>query len=253
MIRLLWSWLLTSLLVSAAAAAAPPDPQVSDFVPQGTIKDVRQVTARFSAPIVALGDPRGGGDPFLIDCPEKGSGRWVDSRTWVWDFARDLPAGVRCSFSLREGLKALGGATVGGPRSFLFDTGGPAVRSTIPYGGSESIHEDQAFVLVLDAEATEASVLEHVSFAVEGLPESIGVRVLPPDETKAVLATLDEWELEGNPAIVIQARQKFPSEKQVKLTWGAGISTPSGLSTTEDQVFEFPTRPVFTAYVRCER
>ena len=42
--------------------------QVEHFWPQGYVKAVRQVTARFSAPMVALGDPRLD-DPFTIDCP----------------------------------------------------------------------------------------------------------------------------------------------------------------------------------------
>src|SRR5215475_596139 len=100
--------LLLALLAPAAASAV----EVVRFSPQGTVKRVRQVSARFSDPMVPLGDPRAA-DPFDVACPEPGAGRWVDSRDWVYDFARDLPAGVRCVFRLRAGLTTLAGMAVG--------------------------------------------------------------------------------------------------------------------------------------------
>jgi hypothetical protein len=68
-------------LISLQAAAAT-DHAVSLFSPQGTAKQVRQVTARFAVPMVALGDPRLAG-PFDIDCAAQGQGRWADERNWV--------------------------------------------------------------------------------------------------------------------------------------------------------------------------
>src|SRR5437773_8059322 len=90
--------------------------EVEFFSPQGEVKAVRQVTARFARPMVPFGDPREV-DPFAIDCVEKGKGRWADMKNWVYDFDRDLPAGVRCTFTLKQGLTALdGSALVGGQR-----------------------------------------------------------------------------------------------------------------------------------------
>jgi hypothetical protein len=241
--------LLLFLSTTAAAAAA----RVDDFSPRGTVKGVRQVTARFSAPMVPLGDPRPPEAPFESDCGEPGSGSWLDGRTWAWDFDRDLPGGVRCTFTLRAGLRSLEGAVVEGERAFSFDTGGPSVRSSIPGDGNESIDEEQAFVLVLDAEASETSIEEHVWFTVEGLPERIGVRVLSEEERQPILATLRPWEIDGGPVIVLQARQRFPSETRVSLAWGKGVATASGVATNEEQSLEFHTRPSFKAYVRCER
>src|SRR5215470_2464668 len=140
------------LLVAGQAQAQPADPQVSAFSPQGTVKRVRQATATFSAPMVPLGDPRLA-DPFDLSCPEGGTGRWVDTRIWVYDFAHDLPAGIRCAFRLRAGLKSLDGKVLAGPREFVFSTGGPAIKSSTPREGNTDIAEDQAFVLELDAQA----------------------------------------------------------------------------------------------------
>src|SRR5262245_46926416 len=119
------------LLIASPVIAADREARVAEFSPRGTVKDVRQVTARFSAPMVPIGDPRAVVNPFTIDCAPSGKGRWVDSRTWVFDFDKDLPAGVRCTFTVRDGLAALSGEPIGGERSFDFDTGGPAVRSSV--------------------------------------------------------------------------------------------------------------------------
>jgi hypothetical protein len=87
----------------------PPQQQarVESFSPQGTVKRIRQVLVRFSEPMVPFGDPRAINQPFDITCSEKGTPRWVDDRNWVFDFDRDLPAGVRCEFRVKEGLHSL--------------------------------------------------------------------------------------------------------------------------------------------------
>lgn len=48
--------------------------------------------------MVPLGDPRLT-DPVDVACAESGAGRWVGTSIWVYDFARDLPAGLRCTFT----------------------------------------------------------------------------------------------------------------------------------------------------------
>jgi len=95
------TWLTGILLGWAFAAGAA---SVTAFSPEGTAKGVRQASARFDAPMTALGDPRQA-DPFVVDCSVPGSGKWLDERTWVYDFERDLPGATRCVFVLREGLK----------------------------------------------------------------------------------------------------------------------------------------------------
>jgi hypothetical protein len=82
--------LLLVLLAGVASEALAAGAQVTQFSPQATVKRVRQVSAVFSEAMVPLGDPRSA-DPFDIACPEAGTGRWVDTARWVYDFARDLP------------------------------------------------------------------------------------------------------------------------------------------------------------------
>jgi uncharacterized protein YfaS (alpha-2-macroglobulin family) len=255
--RLAHPWRLVALpllagLLYGPATAASPEAQVIQFTPQGTVKQVRQVTARFSEPMVPLGDPRGPVAPFLIACPEPGTARWLDSRTWAYDFARDLPAGIRCSFTTVPGLASLAGRPVAGQRTFAFSTGGPAIRFSIPREGDESIDEEQAFLLVLDAEATEASILQHVSFAVEGLAERIGVRFVTGTARDEILKARFRGAA-STPVVILQAERRFPNGVRVNLVWGKGVRSRSGLETDENQVLPFKTRGLFTAQFSCER
>ena len=148
---------LPSLLGLLLLGAAGSSPRIESFSPEGLAKDVRQVAVRFSQPMVTFGDPRPPLDLFAIDCAVPGVARWVDERSWVYDFAPDLPGGVACRFTLRAETQSLAGARVAGRREFRFTTGGPAVRSTQPWPGS-GVAEDQRFVLRLDALPDPASV-----------------------------------------------------------------------------------------------
>jgi len=57
-------------------------------------------------------------------------------KNWVYDFDSDLPAGVRCSFTLKAGLTALDGHALDGEARYEFNTGGPAIMCSLPYEGS---------------------------------------------------------------------------------------------------------------------
>jgi hypothetical protein len=122
-------------IVPAYLAHSQTSPRIDLFSPQGTVKDVRQVTVRFSEQMVPFGDPRPAADPFDIDCAEKGVGRWADERNWVYDFEGNLTAGNRCEFRLQDGFKSLGGHALSGQQQFSFSTGGPAVRFSTPGEG----------------------------------------------------------------------------------------------------------------------
>jgi len=232
-------------------AAEPFDPHLLQFTPQGTVKKVRQVTARFSEPMVPLGDPRLA-DPFEITCPEPGTARWVDSSNWAYDFAGDLPAGVQCTFRIVPGLTTLAGKPIGGHQVFTFSTGGPVIRASLPREGNEAIDEEQAFLLILDAEPTEASLQQHVSFSVGGVAERIGIRVITGQAREDILKA---WHREpvSDPIVILQAQRHFPNNARVRLIWGKGVETRSGVATDQDQVLPFQTRGPFTAEFSCER
>jgi alpha-2-macroglobulin len=242
------------MLLAAAPGVARADsaPPTVAFSPQGTIKNIRQAVARFSQPMVPLGDPRVRQSPFRIDCPVHGTPRWIDSRQWSYDFDRDLPAGVRCTFTLAAGLKTLKGATVASHPPFVFDTGGPAVLETRPWMGSGDIDEHQAFVLVLDAEPVAQTVLDHVEFSVQGMAQRVGANIMGGPDRDLLLKRFADF-VNHRPVIILQARQTFPDNAKVTLIWGKGIATASGIATAQNQEINFRVRPAFEAQFRCER
>lgn len=231
---------------TAATPIAPPK-----FSPTGVVKEVRQVTARFAQPMVPLGDPRAIESPFDVVCPAQGTPRWVDSRTWAFDFEDTLPGGLECRFTLRDGLQTLAGKPVPGGKEYSFSTGGPRITSTDPYRGG-AIDEDAVFLLRLDAEAVAESVEENAYFAVSGIGERVGVRIIQGDDRIAILDTLAPRSRTG-PIILIQARQVFPAKAKVDLVWGKGIESKSGIAREKDQRISFTVRKAFHATFQCKR
>ncbi|MGH7288335.1 MAG: alpha-2-macroglobulin, partial [Myxococcota bacterium] len=240
--------LLLGLLLIGAGPGSPP--RVESFSPEGLAKAVRQVAVRFSQPMVAFGDPRPRTELFRIDCPEPGLARWVDERSWVYDFARDLPAGVRCRFVLMPELRSLAGARLGGRREFSFDTGGPAIGTSMPWRGAR-IAEDQRFVLRLDAAPDEASVAAHAFFRVDGVVDPIGVRVVTGAERDETLRRQLREPTPGD--LLIEARQRFPAGRQLELVWGPGVATTTGVATREAQRIPFRTRDALGLEISCPR
>src|SRR5215475_11626757 len=176
--------------------------------------------------MVPLGDPRLT-DPFDVACAEGGTGRWVDTAIWVFDFTRDLHAGLRCTFTLRAGLQSLDGRPVGGPRVFTFSTGGPAIRASQPREGSNAIDEEQAFVLELDAPAEPASVERHAGFKVDALPDRIGLRIITGEAREIILKARYGDRPRPDGVLVVQARQRLPNKARVTLLWGKGVDRKS--------------------------
>ena len=242
-------FLTLCLLSSAALCFAAENPRVDSFSPRGVVKGIRQVTARFSAPMTTFGDPRYEA-PFIIACPEKGAGRWVDVNNWAFDFQRDLPGGISCTFALQEGLKSLAGEAVSGERIFTFSSGGPAIVSSRP-GDTKEIDEEQIFILTVDGEVDEASLLANVRFSVEGIAEPLGIRLVTGSERTAVLKAAGR--ADNNRTLTIRCRQSFPAKATVKLIWGAGIASTSGIVTSAEQIYSYTVRDEFMVSFRCER
>jgi uncharacterized protein YfaS (alpha-2-macroglobulin family) len=243
---------MMSLVLMAASALADEGPRVVEFSPQGTVKGVRQARAQFSDQMVPIGDPGKLIDPFAVTCPQKGTARWADSKNWVFDFTQDLPAGIRCEFSLKPGLKTLDGRPLSARADYAFSTGGPSVTSTDPYQDSSAVDEDQVFMLTLDAPVNPDSVLVHVAFSVEGVSEPVGVRIIT-GRSRTDLLKARFRQKPASPIILLQAKQRFPNAAKVRLIWGKGVTSTSGVGSEQDQVFQFNTRKPFRAELRCER
>ena len=238
-------------LMPALAREVRADARIEHFSPQGTVKQIRQVTARFSEPMVSFGDPQLA-DPFDIQCAQKGRGRWIDARSWSYDFDRDLPGGVACRFTLKAGAKTLAGTSVAADTGFSFSTGGPSILQSRPYEGDTSIDERQIFVLTLDAEPTQETLLKNVWFSVSGVGERVGVTMVSGKEREQVLKALRYRKDEGN-VVTLRAKQAFPPSAKIRLVWGKGIAARSAVATEEDQVLEFQARAPYRAVFSCPR
>jgi alpha-2-macroglobulin len=230
------------------------NPRVEIFSPQGTVKGIRQVTARFSEQMVPFGDPRANVPPFEMDCQLKGTGRWADGKNWVFDLENDLPAGIQCTFRLRSGLKTLSGKEINGQQEFSFSTGGPSIIRSNPYEGSSYIEEEQIFVLTLDAEPDNASVLKNVIFSIEGIQDYIGIKIIDERDRDAILKSQYGNRLrQEQPVILIQCKQQFPSGTNVSLVWGKLVKSKTGATNSKDQILRFKTREPFSADFHCDR
>jgi len=263
---------LQSYLVQGQEATRPTV-QVESFSPQGEVKDIRQVVARFSEPMVAFGDPRLA-SPFDVQCDAKGHGRWADARNWIHDFDNDLPAGLKCSFTPRAGLKSLAGNAVNHTH-FSFTTGGPAIRTSLPDEGTENIDEEQIFLLGLDAPANIASIKEHAACSIDGIGERIPLELIEGSQREKIIAeqsgqarnffevltkngrhgvlAVKDKRLQNASIIVARCGRKFPAGSKVNLLWSKGILTASGIPTSQDQTLKFQVREAFTARSNCTR
>ena len=266
--------LALALMLSLVAAVAAQDAaKVESFSPQGQIKDVRQVVVRFSQPMVSFGDPRSEA-PFDVECAGKGRGRWADARNWLYDFDQDLPAGIECSFKTKPGLKTFAGTEVVA-QTFRFSTGGPSIRGAWPDEGEERIDEAQVFLLALDAHAELASVRANAYCAVDGIGERLPLNIIEGKERERILAeqknrarvlfdvifkrgnrgvaTVKDVRLVDAPILVASCGRPLPAGANVRLVWGAGIKTSTGVATTEVQTLPYQVRPQFSARFTCQR
>ena len=163
--------------------------QISGLTPQGEVARVRQVVVKFDQAAVRLGDAQAPA-PVAISCDDpqaaKGSGRWATERSWTFDFAQDLPPGVRCAVQANADLRSPTGAALAGQIRFSFSSGGPFVQNTVPYAGSR-IDEEQHFILRLNGPATPESIQAHVWCGMRGLGERIAVRLVEGADRAAML------------------------------------------------------------------
>lgn len=230
-------------LIGVAQAAG-----IQSFSPQGDAAMVRQVRAVFTEPMIRLGDT-GAPDAFEVDCTPPGRGRWVDPKTWVFDFEQVPRAGTRCAFQLRSGLRTLAGNPLEGPSRYAFATGGPAVMRTTPYEGSR-IADDQAFILTLTGPVRPESISQHAWCRVQGLGERMPVRLLEGADRDTLIRRFAPRETD---VAVLRCARPLPPDAQVELVWDAGIATASGIVTRKAQTLKWQVRSAFSAALSCMR
>lgn len=267
---------VSAAIFGIVAASGDAPPRVERVTPSGSAPGAAQIEVRFSAPMIALGDPRIA-DPASVRCAA-GQGRWVDARTWAYDFAQPLAGGLACRVRLRDDLRSAAGAPVQGTREFAFDSGGPLIITSTPADKNEGVEEDQVFLLALNAPPTAQSVAARASCAIEGVGEAVPLDILPTAERDRLiqsgLSENTDWRLrqllieagwrqpdyEGQetsgrklPLLAVKCRRALPSGGAVSILWGAGIASASGIATPAPRRLDFKVRPAFTASFSCAR
>ncbi|GAA6121892.1 MG2 domain-containing protein [Acidovorax sp. FG27] len=252
-----WSrWLAGACLAALATGAHALT--VASLSPQGEVARVRQVVVKFDSAAVSFGDPKAPA-AFTVSCDDaaagQGTGRWTGEREWVYDFAADLPPGVRCSVTAKSGFKSASGAALTGTTSYQFNSGGPFVQNVRP-GTYQRIDEEQFFTLQLNGAATAASVLAHVWCVADGVGERIPVRAVEGKDREALLKSQG---LEGPAAkeplryATLSCNRRLTSGSKVQLVYGRGVATPSGVANNVEKRYAYQVREPFSADFSCER
>jgi uncharacterized protein YfaS (alpha-2-macroglobulin family) len=255
-----WSRSLGSGLVALGALMSPSmaraDATLKTMSPRGEVAVVRQVRATFGEPMVKFGDPRLPA-PLDVACTpntaQAGTARWVDDRTWVFDFAKDLPPGTRCSVAPHPGIKSVAGAAIAADAKFDFSTGGPAIVRAYPSPGEYSkIEEEQVFALLLNGPATADSIQRFAYCEVAGVGERVPVRIITGTTRDAILKAVGLVPQQAR-SVTLQCARPVAPESKVSLVWGKGIATASGVASSDDRRLGYTVRPAFTASFTCER
>lgn len=252
-----WGARWAALVGWGLAAGTVQAAGIASVSPTGEASRVRQVQVRFDTAVVPQGDSRLP-DPVSIRCTgpvPQGSGRWVDARSWVYDFREVVPPGVRCQVGIRSDWKPMasaGALTTPGP--FSFGSGGPAVVGVAPYEGA-TIEEDQHFLLRLNGPAQEAGVPARVWCEVDGIGERLPVAVVTGAARDAVLKLRRVPAERAASSLLLRCSRPLPGDTAVRLVWSPGVpaaADPRVLST-ERQSFEFRVRAPFAVDFSCER
>ncbi|MGB3288109.1 MAG: MG2 domain-containing protein, partial [Burkholderiaceae bacterium] len=235
--------------------------KVSKFTPQGTVSKIESVQLAFDTAVIAFGDGQARAPVDLVcdDPAVQGQGRWLDAKRWTYVFKEAPGPGVHCKAQLRADFRGLNNETVSGKTQFSFQTGGPAVVSSYPYGSI--IAEDQVFVLRFNGAVDPDSLVASTRCLVEGLGEAVPVRLVSGEDRKDILKSVyysmsDEWDTPATQ--LLQCKRRLPAEAQVQLAVGPGVATPAAqgrpaVAAAKAEAFDYTVRDPFTAGFSCMR
>ena len=253
-LRLRGVFVALALTLAGAAQALT----ITSVSPQGEVSRVRQMVVKFDSAAVRFGDPKAAA-PLTVSCDDaeagKGTGRWTGDREWVFDFARDLPPGVRCTATPKSGFKSPGDAALTNTNTFQFNTGGPYVRDIRP-GHYVDIDEEQFFVLRLNGPATLESVKQNVWCVAGDVGERIPVKLIDGKPRQDLLKSQSmERDATASPLnyVTLACNRRLSSGSKMALVFGKGVATPSGVINSDEKRFPYKVREPFSAEFRCER
>lgn len=275
--RVVFSSLAAVLIVSGAfmvdvESSPASEASVLSVSPSGAVKGAQQVLIKFSHDMVPMGDPKAKA-PAEVSCKTTGetqsknypgSARWVDSKTWSYDFNQPLPNGVRCQVVIRSAT-ALSGAVVKHSGLYEFSTGGPSVVRYLPRYGT--IEPGQYFIFEFDAVMDRASIESLVYFeSSKSIASRIKARVIGGKEREQVLEAVfkQDWQWkkyrdlpkssdELNRLVVLSGATRFPENSKIAMVWPKGVLSTSKVATSDAFQFEFEVMDQFVAKFMCER
>ncbi len=221
------------------------------FSPEGFIKRIKQIQVRFSQPMVYFGDPKANVNIFRVVCPAQGKGRWLDDKNYVYEFEKELEAGISCTFELLDTVVTLNNKKVLGKKKFEINTGGPQITSISPYEGS-SIAEDQIFALYTDGEIDESSISDSVHLNVDVIKNKVPIVLLSHSNSDVKKIIEAKFKNNTKNLYFFKSKLNLPPSKQVEFVWG-NVRSKSGLANTEKQVFTFQVQEPLSVSYFCTR
>ena len=222
---------------------------VQQFQPQGKVADQTRVTARFSGPVVKLGDANAAA-PFNIECNNiAGEGRWIDERSWAWQMSRPLQAGERCVFALKAGYTVANGESITGKSRFEFFGAAPRPWAIRPAPGS-GIEEDQAFIINGGGPLNAKSLENNLWCEADGVGQRIPARPVSDAIRRDLLEHQGGF---SSTALVVTCAERLPTGSKMKLVWGKGIKAANGTPSEKDESFVYKVREPFKVTLNCER
>jgi len=251
-----------ALLFSASLWAAP---QITTFSPHNLSESINQIRAVFSEKVITSA-AKDSADVFEVTCQPQfaGRARWENENTWVYTFVTNLPfnrvpGGTKCSVTLREEFKR--NKRVEGKTAYNFQVDGPNILVMEPGSAmgnaEETVSEDQIFLLGLDANVVEDSVLRNLYFEVWGTQTRVEARVLNEAEMAVIkrASNFSRYQFpENRPLIMVQPKTNFPANKKIKLVWGRGITSREGGMARQTEVrIPLISRSELMAKITCER
>ena len=223
-----------------------------NFSLQGQVDQQVRATANFSRNMTALGQADAAA-PFTIDCGSvRGAARWNDPKHWTYTLSRPLQAGERCDFQIKNNLKALDGAVVVGDTSPNFFAPGPWPRSISTGESSDAtIEEDQVFIITPSAPLKTESLEKNLWCEADGVGQRIPVRLITEAQKKALIEA-QRWSANPN-NIALRCAENLPAGAKMRLVWGVGVETQSGVRGAKNFNYAYKVREVFRASFSCER
>ena len=258
---------------------------LKSFSPQGDVGSVGQARARFSEDMVRVGD-KNVRNPFFVSesCKNYGSGRWLDTKTWIYHFSSQLPVGVICEFKLVAGLKNVQGKPVSAFPNYRFKVGDvtfgydrsvtQAVRVIDSWPRHQGdILDDQVFLIKLDKSTDTRSLPNNVYCLTSDSPEKLFVKFFTPAETTAWIAKQDKvivdwWRGQKSDEYYINDRsvqdtvvewralscgRRLTAGQDVRLIFGKNVASSTNVKRSSDQVLAYKVRQPFTVSFSCPR